>query len=213
MLPATVEHLLGRYLDDLPLGIRTGVETAALLGRDGSLARLARCTGREELDEIEALDAVGDGRLLHVWPIDGRYQFVHELARHTVTAQIPPGRAMRLHLAIADGLQGEPQSDVFAIAHHLRLAMPVASPHRAAAALLAASRRPRAGRLRDLAEHSPSMRSTPPTRSLPKPMRWCWSPARRSRWANEKWPRTRSPGPSNWPSNRTQRPCWRGRCS
>jgi hypothetical protein len=140
-VPDTVEHLLGRYLDGLALSHRRGLETAALLGMEGSLARLARCTGREELDEIEALDAVGDGRLLHVWPLDGRYQFVHELARHTVTAQIPPGRAMRLHLAIADGLRDEPQPDVFAIAHHLRLAMPVAPPHRAATALLTASRR------------------------------------------------------------------------
>ena len=89
------------------------------------------------------MDEVGDGRLLHVTPIDGSYRFVHELARRTVVAQIPPGRAMRMHLSIADGLERERQTDVFAIAHHLRLAMPAAAPRRAASALLAASRRAR----------------------------------------------------------------------
>jgi hypothetical protein len=68
---------------------------------------------------------------------------VHELARRTVTAQIPVGRAMRLHLAIADGLQLEHPQDVFAIAHHLRLAGRAATPERAAAAMLAGSRRAR----------------------------------------------------------------------
>ena len=143
-VPATVEHLLGRYLDDLPLGVRRGVETAALLGIDGSLATVAACTGRSELDEIEALDAVGGGRLLHVTPIDGTYRFVHELARQTVTSRIPPGRAMRLHLAIADGLDGQARPDVFAIAHHLRLAIPAVSAERASEALLDGARRARA---------------------------------------------------------------------
>ncbi len=139
-VPATVERLLGRYLDGLASGQRRAVETAALIGMVGSLERVARCTGRTELDEIDALDSVGGGRLLHVSPIDGSYRFVHELARHTVTQQIPPGRAMRLHLTIADGLSLEREPDVFAIAHHLRLAGPVASPDRAADAMLSAAR-------------------------------------------------------------------------
>jgi DNA-binding SARP family transcriptional activator/tetratricopeptide (TPR) repeat protein len=142
-VPVTVEHLLGRYLVGQRAAVLLGVETAALLGIEGSLARLARCTDRNELDEIEALDAVGDGRLVNVFPIDGTYRFVHELARRTVIAQMPIGRRMRLHLAIADGLEREQVPDVFAIAHHLRLAVPVASPRRTTTALLAASRRAR----------------------------------------------------------------------
>ena len=50
---------------------------------------------------------------------------------------------MRLHLAIADGLETESQPDVFAIAHHLRLAVPAASAERVATALLLAARRAR----------------------------------------------------------------------
>ncbi|MCU1360262.1 MAG: transcriptional regulator, partial [Ilumatobacteraceae bacterium] len=142
-VPSTIEHLLGRYLDGLSAGVRRGVETAALLGTNGSLSRLARCTGRDELTEIGALDAVGEGRLMFVTPINGTYRFVHELARQTVLAQVPPGRAMRLHLAIAEGLETDQQPDPFAIAHHLRLAVPAAAPQRAATALLVAARRAR----------------------------------------------------------------------
>lgn len=142
-LPPTVEHLLGHYLHGLSLGVRRGVETAALLGTEGTVSRVARCTGRDELDEISALDAVGDGRLLHFTPLTGSYRFVHELARRTVLAQLPAGRAMRLHAAIASALELEPEPDVFAIAHHLRCAVPVVPPARAADALLAGSRRAR----------------------------------------------------------------------
>jgi hypothetical protein len=142
-VPATVEHLLGQYLQGLSPGVRRSIEMAAFLGVEGSLAQLARCTGRSELDEIAALDTVAEGRLLDVTALGGRYRFVHELARRTVRSQVPPGRAMRLHLAIADGLELERDPDVFAIAHHLRLAVPVAAASRAAVALLAGARRAR----------------------------------------------------------------------
>ncbi|MBI5089389.1 MAG: AAA family ATPase, partial [Actinobacteria bacterium] len=139
----TVEHLLGRYLDGLTVGARRSVETAALLGIGGTLGRLTRCTRRDELTEIAMLDTVGDGRLLDVSPAEGRYRFVHELARQTVTDRIPVGRSIRLHLAIADALEAETDPDVFALAHHLRHALPAAPAARVATALLAASRHAR----------------------------------------------------------------------
>ena len=100
--------------------------------------------------------------------------FVHELARHTVTAQIPPGRAMRLHLAIADGMQDEPQPDVFAIAHHLRLAMPVAPAAARRGGVADARRDARTSSATSRRRgRSPSRRSTRPTRWLRRPTRWC----------------------------------------
>ena len=54
VVPPTVEHLLGRYLDDLPLGVRRGVETAALLGGDGTVSRVRAMhrTARARRDRV-----------------------------------------------------------------------------------------------------------------------------------------------------------------
>jgi DNA-binding SARP family transcriptional activator len=142
-VPATVESLLGRYLEPLDPTSRRIVEMAALVGADGSPSRLAACTGTTELDVMDALDLVGDGRLVHVEPIGGAYRFVHDLARRTVVAGISPARAAQMHVVIAEALQREARPDAFAVAHHLSVGRDAAAPDRVVRAVLHAARRAR----------------------------------------------------------------------
>ena len=118
-VPPTVESVLGRYLTPLSLATRRIVETAALLGAGGTPSRLAACAGVSELEAMDALDEVGEGRLVQVEPVGGAYHFVHDLARRTVMAGIGPARVASMHVAIAEALEGEHRPDVFAVAHHL----------------------------------------------------------------------------------------------
>jgi DNA-binding SARP family transcriptional activator len=86
-VPAVVARVLGRFLDGLPARSRHIVRVAALLG-DGVPSRVATSTGATELEVVEALDEVADGRLIEIDQVGGAYRFVHGLARSTVIASI-----------------------------------------------------------------------------------------------------------------------------
>lgn len=142
-VPATVESLLGRHLEPLDTVSRRIVEMAALVGADGTPSRLAACAGVTELDVMDALDQVDNGRLVQVEPIGGAYRFVHDLARRTVIASISPARAAQMHVMIAEALEREARPDAFAVAHHLSVGRAAAPPDRVVRAVLHAARRAR----------------------------------------------------------------------
>ena len=94
--------MLGRHLDGLAARSRRIVHVAASLG-DGAAIAGGRRTGATELEVVEALDEVADGRLVDIDPIGGAYRFVHDLARLTVIAGVGPDfRTATRHLRSAD---------------------------------------------------------------------------------------------------------------
>ncbi len=128
-------------LDD---GTRRLLQVAALIGRDVSLALLARATGLDLptcLDRLEPLEALG-----LLGPAAGdpyAFRFMHDLVRESVAETMPLWRTPSLHLSVADALEhfdAEGESVAERLAFHLWAAGPLADSARTAHAMVRAGR-------------------------------------------------------------------------
>ncbi|WP_062437136.1 BTAD domain-containing putative transcriptional regulator [Herbidospora daliensis] len=143
-VPSTVRDLVRDRTSRLDEEDRRLIEIAALMGRDVDARLLAGASGLDVpacLTRLEALEALGlvetaSGVLVE-------WRFVHDLVREAVARSVSRVQASRLHLRIADALAqaGEPaERHAEALAHHLRLAGPLAEPDRKVRAILFAAR-------------------------------------------------------------------------
>ncbi|MBE1585390.1 ATP-binding protein [Nonomuraea angiospora] len=144
-VPSTVRDVVRDRMSGLDDGARDLLQIAALIGRDVELSLLADVADLDIqtcLDRLGPVEALG---LLEPAPGDPfSFRFSHDLIREAVTEATPAGRAIPLHLRVADALE---RTDAFGdhvaerVAHHLWSAGPLADPGRTAAALVRAGRR------------------------------------------------------------------------
>ncbi len=115
-LPATLHGLIAARLDALPAELRSVVEDFAVVGSHGPTATALLLSGRDAtvLRELQARD------LLEVDHDD--YHFKSELVRQVAYSTLTKGERARRHEALASQLDGNDESHIDQIAHHLACA-------------------------------------------------------------------------------------------
>ncbi|MEU6379169.1 AAA family ATPase [Streptomyces sp. NPDC046909] len=143
-VPATVRDVVRDRMTALGDDARDLLRLAALIGRTVDLALLARAAGLDYETCLNGLASCEGLGLLRPSPGDPySFGFPHDLVRESVAEDIPPPRAARLHLRVADSLEDRAaDTELVAerLAHHLWSAGPLADPARTAAALVRAGR-------------------------------------------------------------------------
>ncbi|HEY7489459.1 MAG TPA: AAA family ATPase [Streptosporangiaceae bacterium] len=149
-VPEGVRDILDRRLALLSEPCRHLLGTAAVIGREFPVELLARIAAAPAEDVVDLLEeAVGQRILLRPPAPLGRYRFVHDLFRETVTAGLRAGDLARRHLAVADALAASRETGASVsdaqLAAHFAAAGPAAVPQAIRHAALAAAQA--AGRL------------------------------------------------------------------
>ena len=147
-VPESVQTVLARRLDDLPVVTREVLLVSAALGREHSPLLLAHVGGWGPDEVTDRLEPAHEAGIVHQRD-DGRLVFEHALTRDAVLATVSPGRLARVHARIAHALATVPRGSLapaeraFDLAHHWLAAGPVHAPQawRAAAAAAAEARR------------------------------------------------------------------------
>lgn len=143
-VPATVRDVARDRMTALGDDARNLLQIAALIGRTVDLALLARTAGLDYETCLNGLQSCEELGLLEPSPGDPySFGFPHDLVRESVADDIPPPRAARLHLLIADSLEhraADAELVAERLAHHLWSAGPLADTARTAAALVSAGR-------------------------------------------------------------------------
>jgi DNA-binding CsgD family transcriptional regulator len=120
--PRSIRDTLDRRLSALPVAHREVLELAAVAGDEVDLTVLLAATDRPRDVALAAIDAgVGFGLLAPDPVTDGRFRFLHALARQAVLDRMPPSRRVLEHARVAEVLDGQVTDDPRAIArlaHH-----------------------------------------------------------------------------------------------
>ncbi|WP_204078748.1 ATP-binding protein [Planotetraspora phitsanulokensis] len=144
-VPSTVRDVVRDRMAGLDDNARELLQVAALIGRDVDLSLLARAAGADVADCLERLEPLRALGLLESEPEDPfSWRFAHDLVRESVTETMAHGRAIRLHLRVADALeesQADDESITERLAFHLWAARHLADPVRTVEALKRAGRR------------------------------------------------------------------------
>lgn len=137
-VPANVGDVIRRRLGRLPQPTIDLLGVAAVTGRDVDLQLLASSA---ELDVGECLDTI-EPAIVHRLLVDvaerpGTLRFAHALVREVLLDGLTSLRRARLHLRVADAIEGGGAGldDAEILAEHLWRAAPVGVGHRAAEAL------------------------------------------------------------------------------
>ncbi len=127
-VPASVQQVVARRLEQLPEATRELLLVSAALGREHSLLTLALATGQAPQDIDEDLDAARQTGIIRD-DGDGRLAFEHALTRDAVVRSYSRSRVARVHARIAYALEsadaGGPDDRTFELAHHWLAAGPV----------------------------------------------------------------------------------------
>ncbi|MFM8409966.1 MAG: ATP-binding protein, partial [Alphaproteobacteria bacterium] len=150
-LPATLGTLLAARIDSLPTTDRQLLRLAATIGRPFDVRLLARASGRPPIAVGESLARLRVGEILvpAVGPDRDHesFAFRHQLLADAALATLLSGTRARLHAAVAEALEAEPDADLQAsrIAAHRAQAGENAAAARwhFRAAVFAAPREPR----------------------------------------------------------------------
>ena len=124
-VPESVRLVTGRRIERLGEETKRSLTHAAVIGRVFEVSQLERAAEVDVSRLLDALDEAETARLIEPLPQsrEARYQFVHELVRQTLLADISLPRRQRLHLAVARAIEGqmENQADdrITDLAHHL----------------------------------------------------------------------------------------------
>jgi DNA-binding SARP family transcriptional activator len=143
-VPSTVVDVVRDRMSDLDFSAKEIVEFAATIGRDVDVKLLARAVDLDERTCLDRLQPVEDlGLIVPNIGNPGIVSFAHDIVREAVIAITPNGQRQRMHLAIADALEGTGPVDDLAsemFAHHLWSAGALADCERTSRALLRAGR-------------------------------------------------------------------------
>jgi DNA-binding SARP family transcriptional activator len=139
-VPSGVRDVVRRRLSLLPEATVELLRVAAVVGRDIDLGLLAVAAGRDLDDCLDDLEPAILHRLLVTAPDQpGVHRFAHALVREVVIDDISSLRRARLHLRVADALDGS-DDNAEIVAEHLWQAVPIGVSARAAEALERAAR-------------------------------------------------------------------------
>lgn len=138
-VPQGVRLILDRRLDLLGADHRRALASAAVIGRTFTFDTLAAVSSAEEDDLFDALEAAERNNLIEELPPDhpGDYLFVQEQIRQTLVGELSLARRQRVHLRIADAIDGS--GSAVELAHHLVSAGSAAPTDRTVDALAAAA--------------------------------------------------------------------------
>jgi DNA-binding SARP family transcriptional activator len=143
-VPAGIRDVVRGRVEAAGPEARRLLELAAVIGRDIDLDLLARAAGASVDDVLSRLETAVDLGLLGPHPeAPFAFRFSHDLVRESIAESVPAYQAIRLHLAVADALEGSRlrrADSAERLAHHLWSAGPLATPARSGAALLEAGR-------------------------------------------------------------------------
>ncbi|MBM7512000.1 DNA-binding SARP family transcriptional activator/tetratricopeptide (TPR) repeat protein [Nocardioides cavernae] len=143
-VPSTVRDIVRDRMSTLDEVTQVVIQRAALMGREVDLRLLARASGLDVEACIALLDPADALALLTTNGTPFNLAFAHDLVRESVIQSTSPVELGRFHLQIAGALETAPsrdESDDERLAHHLRLAGPLADAERTTTALLRAGRR------------------------------------------------------------------------
>lgn len=147
-LPAGVREAVTRRLDRLGADERWLLRLAAVMGSavtaDGleACARAARAAGAAPVEPALALDALERAtaaRLTREAAADGGFDFAHALVRETLVAELSAARLARMHVAVAEAIDGTGADAAPVAAYHLVAAGAEADPELAADAACSAA--------------------------------------------------------------------------
>lgn len=130
-LPRSVRDVIRRRVDLVSADCAALLELAAVVGRDLRLDLLVRVSTQPRERILSILDEAIDAGLI-VMPPDRahRYTFSHNLIRRAVYESLNVAVRVRLHLAVAEALETEPNPNLAEVAYHLAEAGPWGSPTR-----------------------------------------------------------------------------------
>ncbi|WP_326626784.1 AAA family ATPase [Nonomuraea fuscirosea] len=144
-VPETVNDVVLDRMSGLGTDARDLLRTAALIGRNVDLDLLTRAAGLDVQGCLELLAPVEALGMIESAPDDPfSVSFAHDLVRESVAGKTPPAQTGRLHLRIAEALEGTGpvgELDAERLAFHLWEAGPLADPARTARALVRAGAR------------------------------------------------------------------------
>ncbi len=105
-LPPIVQEAMSRRIERLPQTSQDVLRVAAILGREFSLATLARATGLEPLDVAQALHEPAQAKVIEE-PLSalGTYSFEHALFREAIISRIPVAKRLSIHYRVAEALE------------------------------------------------------------------------------------------------------------
>jgi DNA-binding winged helix-turn-helix (wHTH) protein len=104
-VPATLALVIGERLAALPTPVRELLERAAAVGREFSLAVLARSAGVNEAAALDLLAVAEKQRVVAaVEENPDAFAFGHELLRDVLYADLSSARRVEIHATIADAL-------------------------------------------------------------------------------------------------------------
>jgi predicted ATPase len=140
-LPDGIRETVRARLSLLGAELTTGLEPAAVLGREFSLDVLAAMLRRSEGDVLGLLGPAADAGIVE--PLEGSsWRFTHILLREGLYEDLPRERRAALHEAAAHAMKRSRRAPPLAeIAHHLIHAVPAVSLGEAADATLEAAER------------------------------------------------------------------------
>jgi class 3 adenylate cyclase/tetratricopeptide (TPR) repeat protein len=118
-IPEGIRDVVGRRLSRLSDKANDTLRTAAVVGRDFSLAVVADVTGESEDDLLQRVEEALRAQLVHEVPdAPGRMTFAHALVRSTLLEELSTTRRVRLHLKVGEVLERDPRSSAAELAYH-----------------------------------------------------------------------------------------------
>jgi class 3 adenylate cyclase len=119
MVPETVRDVVGWRLGRLSRRCPEVLGIAALIGQEFDLDVLAAASGVDDLGLLDLLEEADDAGLVREVPdADARYVFAHSVVRRVLREEPSRPRRMRLHLRIAEALEGRPDTTSATLAYH-----------------------------------------------------------------------------------------------
>jgi hypothetical protein len=143
--PEGVTQAIGRRLDRLSQRANSVLTTAAVIGRQFTLAQLESI--EDEVSEDRLLDVLDEAlaaRVIEELPDEiGRYQFTHALIQQTLAEELSAARVVRLHARIAEALEqlyvDDIETHVGELAEHFAEADAILGPEKGARYLITAA--------------------------------------------------------------------------
>lgn len=127
-LPPIVQEAMSRRIERLPQASQDVLRVAAVLGREFSLATLARATGLDPLEVAQTLHQPAQAKVI-AEPQSSldTYSFEHALFREAIISRIPVAKRLAIHYRVAEALEATRADDPEVwtqLAHHFGEAGP-----------------------------------------------------------------------------------------